>query len=216
MRGGPNTSGSGEAMQTRNTSQGERYKKSIAWPRCISGPIRPRYLSRCHELESKLQHPETISEFRRWCRCATRSWHRSAKASQSVQDLCEWQDIPANGSMTANKRPIAMSPATTMKTMMRASLSTGVSFFGSTAVQPFATMRNPPAISAAAAVNSAISNSGMSQLFRMAPSVVGSHEDRTTLAHLLGAARAADDLLAPEGAPKVCPKRRGDRSRAAA
>jgi len=26
-------------MQTRNTTQGVRYKKSIAQPRCISGPF---------------------------------------------------------------------------------------------------------------------------------------------------------------------------------
>jgi hypothetical protein len=62
MRGGTNTSGSGEAMQTRNTTQGERYQKSIAWPRFISGPIQPRYLSRCPAIESKLQHRKTISE----------------------------------------------------------------------------------------------------------------------------------------------------------
>ena len=43
-----NTSGSGEAIQTRNTTQGVRYKKSIALPRCISGPFRGRYLSRWH------------------------------------------------------------------------------------------------------------------------------------------------------------------------
>jgi hypothetical protein len=40
-------SGSGDATQMRNTTQGVRYKKSIALPRCISGPIRQRYLSRC-------------------------------------------------------------------------------------------------------------------------------------------------------------------------
>jgi hypothetical protein len=61
-----------------------------------------------------------------------------------------------------------MSDVTTMRTMMRASPSSGVSFFCSTSVQAFAIMTNPPAISATAPINSAISNGVMTQVLRMA------------------------------------------------
>jgi hypothetical protein len=39
LRGGRDTSGSGEAMQMRSTTQGARNKKSIALPHCIGDPF---------------------------------------------------------------------------------------------------------------------------------------------------------------------------------
>jgi hypothetical protein len=44
LRGGQNTSGTGEEVQMLNMTQGVRNKKSIAQPRCISAPIRTTIL----------------------------------------------------------------------------------------------------------------------------------------------------------------------------
>lgn len=112
------------------------------------------------------------------------------------------QGGPLQPPTTASKRLIAMSDATTMRTAMRASPSSRFGPFCSTAVQAVAIMINPPARSVAAPMNNAISNGVMTQLLRIAASVVEWDKDRAAQAHLLGVTRAADDPLGPQGAPR--------------